>query len=103
MTDGRDGPIIRAPVDDARRGPPAPAWSYRGPIREVVMKVKVLAEDCIGCGQCAEDCPNVFEMDGRVATVIADHLDVREEDEDDCRHAAEDCPSEAIIIDEEER
>jgi len=63
------------------------------------MRVKVM-EECIGCGLCADECPTVFEMDGSVAIVIMDH--VAEELRDDCRHAAEDCPVEVIIIEEED-
>ena len=28
------------------------------------MKVKINTEECIGCGVCAQICPEVFELDG---------------------------------------
>ena len=53
---------------------------------------------CTGCGDCADICPEVFEVADDVATVIADP--VPEEFEDACQEAADECPVEAISIDE---
>ncbi len=56
-------------------------------------------ENCIGCELCVETCPEVFEMgDEGLAEVKVDV--VPEEVEDSCREAAEDCPVDAIQIEE---
>jgi ferredoxin len=61
------------------------------------MKVTVDAELCTGCGLCEDTCPAVFEMgDDEVAVVKVN--EVPDESADDCRQAAEDCPTEAIVI-----
>jgi ferredoxin len=62
------------------------------------MKARV-TEDCIACGLCVDTCPEVFQMGEQVAEVIVD--EVPEEAEDACRQATEDCPTEAIILEEE--
>lgn len=62
------------------------------------MRAKVDAELCTGCELCCETCPEVFEMGDDVAVVKVDEVPA---DAEDCaREAAEDCPSEAIIIEE---
>ena len=62
------------------------------------MKVTV-TDDCIACGLCCDMCPEVFGMGEEFAEVLVE--EVPEEAEDACRQAAEDCPTEAIIIEEE--
>ena len=62
------------------------------------MKVKVDAELCTACELCTETCPDVFEMGDDVAIVKIDV--VPSNAEDDTRQAVEDCPAEAIIIEE---
>jgi len=54
---------------------------------------------CIGCGICAEICPEVFEIgdDGKAQVKINP---VPPEIEDRCRDAADQCPESAIKIDE---
>jgi ferredoxin len=62
------------------------------------MRVTVDEETCIGCGLCAENCPEIFVMVNDKARAKTD--EVPEELEDACREAAEDCPVEAIAIEE---
>lgn len=60
----------------------------------------VIDEDlCIACGNCEEECPEVFLLgDESVARVIVD--DPGEELYDCVRNAAESCPTEAIKVEE---
>jgi len=51
-------------------------------------------EACVGCGICADTCPEVFEMQDGVAVVIADV--VPKAAEDTCKEAASNCPVQAI-------
>lgn len=63
------------------------------------MKVSVDKDLCTGCGLCADNVPEVFEMQNDIASttrkIIEDPLTDR------VRDAANDCPVEAIILDEE--
>jgi len=58
------------------------------------MKATVDEKTCIGCGLCADTCPQVFEMRDGVAKVIADPVPAAAEA--DCLEAAKRCPVEAI-------
>jgi ferredoxin len=63
------------------------------------MRAIVDQDLCIGCGLCADLCPEVFELDDDdKAQAIAD--EVPEEAEEACRDAVEQCPVEAIKIEE---
>jgi ferredoxin len=56
-------------------------------------------DNCTGCGLCQETCPEVFEMtDDDVAKVKEDP--VPQQVEETCREAAENCPVEAIHLEE---
>ena len=59
------------------------------------MKVRI-EDSCTACGLCVDTCPDVFEMGADVAEVIAD--DVSTEHEDAVQQAADECPSESIIV-----
>jgi len=62
------------------------------------MRVQV-TEECILCGLCVEACPEVFEMGDEIAKVIVD--EVPEDCEEAVRGSAEECPSEAVIIEQD--
>jgi len=62
------------------------------------MKAIVDAEKCVGCGACAEICPEVFKMEGDKAVVQADPVPAGAEDT--CREAKDACSPEAISIQE---
>jgi len=62
------------------------------------MRAIVDEETCIGCGLCAETCPEVFEMVDEKARAKMD--EVPDEFAETCREAAEDCPVEAILIED---
>jgi ferredoxin len=60
------------------------------------MKAIVDKELCIGCGLCASTCPDVFEMEGALATV---KIELVPATLDECtKKAAEECPVVAITI-----
>ncbi len=57
------------------------------------MKVKVVEDECVGCGYCEANCPEVFEVDScshvKVDTVLDEYKDKVIE-------AMEGCPTGAI-------
>jgi ferredoxin len=62
------------------------------------MKAKVEPELCIGCELCVQTCPEVFVMESDKAVVKVDT--VPGEAAERCRQAKEECPVEAINIEE---
>lgn len=62
------------------------------------MKVSIDADLCTACGLCTDSVPEVFEMGDDVA--IVKKADVPANLEGDVREAADDCPVEAIIVQE---
>ena len=63
------------------------------------MRAVVDKDLCTGCQLCTEVCPDVFEM-GEDDLAEAKVNPVPSDAEDDCREAAEQCPVEAIQIEE---
>ncbi len=63
------------------------------------MKVKVDRKLCIGLGNCVAIAPTVFELDDENKAVI---LDLSSADEQTLRDAAESCPQNAIILEDDE-
>jgi len=62
------------------------------------MKAVVDKELCTGCSLCEQTCPEVFKMDDDKAVAYVDP--VPEAQVDTCKQAAQDCPVEAIKIEE---
>ncbi|MBN2313626.1 MAG: ferredoxin [Sedimentisphaerales bacterium] len=63
------------------------------------MKAKVDANACVGCGLCESTCPEVFKMNqDDIAEVIVDRVPA--EGETSCREAAENCPADAISLED---
>jgi len=64
------------------------------------MKVRIDEELCIGAGVCEEICPEIFRVnkDTDKAEIIKEKLD--EDDEECAAEAAENCPNQAIILEE---
>ena len=61
--------------------------------------MKAIVEDtCIACGLCIDICPEVFTLEGDIAEVKADPVPA--DAEETCRQAAEECPVDAIILEE---
>lgn len=62
------------------------------------MKAKVDESLCCGCGPCEDICPDVFKIENGIAIVQKDIIP--SELEDRCREAMENCPTNAISLEE---
>ena len=62
------------------------------------MKAVVDSELCTGCGLCEQTCPEVFKMEEDKAVAFVDA--VPQEAAESCKQTAQDCPVEAIKIEE---
>lgn len=62
------------------------------------MKATVNIELCVGCGLCADTCPESFVMEEDKAKVKANPLPCSSLE--CCKKVKEDCPTEAIDIEE---
>ncbi len=60
------------------------------------MKARVDPDICIGCGLCANTCPEVFDMQGDKAVVKVST--VPDGAQDTCKKATEECPVTAIFL-----
>lgn len=61
--------------------------------------MRVAIEDtCTACGLCVDTCPEVFEMGDEMAEVITAEVPV--EHEEAVQQAADECPVEAIAVEE---
>lgn len=63
------------------------------------MKVKVDRDLCIGVGNCVAFAPTVFKLDEENKAVVLAPSSV---DDDTLLEAAESCPAQAIIVEDEE-
>ena len=63
------------------------------------MKVRVERELCIGVGNCVALAPTVFEFDEENKATVLDPSSV---DDDTLLEAAESCPENAIIVEDDE-
>jgi ferredoxin len=61
-----------------------------------ITKVRIDEDECTQCGLCEDTCPEVFEM-GDDSAIVKAGVDFNTY-EDAIREAAEDCPSEAILV-----
>lgn len=59
------------------------------------MKVKVIKEQCIGCGACAAICDDVFEINEEGLSTVKTE-EVPKEHEDAVSDAVDSCPTSAI-------
>lgn len=59
------------------------------------LKIRIVREDCIGDGACADEAPGTFEIDGEgvacVRTVVTD-------DPETILKSARACPTDAIVV-----
>ncbi len=62
------------------------------------MKAKVDESLCCGCGPCEDICPEVFHIVDGIAKVTVKEVPASSESK--CREAEENCPTEAITIEE---
>lgn len=65
------------------------------------MKVKIDPDLCIGCGLCSETCPDVFDMDEDEGVAVVKVDEVPSDAEECTQQAAEDCPADAIEVEED--
>ncbi len=63
------------------------------------MKVYVDPNICGGTGLCVDTCPDIFELnEDSISIVKVGEVPINSQP--DCREAADDCPTNAIIIEE---
>lgn len=59
-------------------------------------------ENCIGCGACTAVCPSVFELndDGVAENILGNDTEIPTDLEADVTEAKENCPVDAIEVEE---
>ena len=63
------------------------------------LKITIIADECIGDSVCTDEAPGTFEVnDDGIAVVLEDSND----DRDTILNAANNCPTEAIVIEDKE-
>ena len=62
------------------------------------MKVRVDRDLCLGAGNCVAIAPTVFEFDAERKAIVLDPSSV---DDDTLMEAAESCPFDAIIVEDD--
>lgn len=60
------------------------------------MKVKIVEENCISCGLCAQICEDVFVIEDIAKVIVAE---IPEKNIDDVKDAVDSCPTGAIVYD----
>ena len=65
----------------------------------MTMHVRVDRELCLGAGNCVAIAPSVFQLDEEGKAIV---LDLTSVDEDTLLEAAESCPFDAIIVEDEQ-
>ena len=60
-------------------------------------KVKINQEECISCGLCATECPEVFEMNAE-NKAVAKKPEIEDADFEKAKTAADNCPVNVIKI-----
>jgi ferredoxin len=78
-------PIFYCPV------PPEAEWTIIA--RQKRIMISVNRETCIGCGSCAAQCPQSFDMDGEGKAIV-----ISQEILECTKQAAEICPVQAIKV-----
>ena len=58
------------------------------------MVIRVVLEDCIGCGVCSQICPQVFDLDEDAGKVRVSNMD----SEECVQEAVDSCPVSCIFL-----
>ncbi len=64
------------------------------------MKAKVVENICIGCGACQALAPEVFEINDNGVSECKETI-IKDENKDSVLEAQENCPTNAIAVEEE--